>query len=118
MPGISIHVIDVSRGVPAAGMAVAVERVTSKGRIAVSSGAINAQGHYDDAALATRTLEAGVYAAHFGIGAFYRGAGIPVSEPPFLDSVVFEFGVADPAQHYHLPLKMTPWGYSLFRGGS
>jgi 5-hydroxyisourate hydrolase len=39
-------------------------------------------------------------------------------EPAFLESVLFEFGLADPAQHYHLPLKMTPWGYSLFRGGS
>jgi hydroxyisourate hydrolase len=118
VPGISIHVIDVSRGVPAAGMHVQVFRVTSGARTSISKGAINAHGHYDDVALTTQVLEAGRYAALFEVGAFYRHAGIAVSAPPFLDAVDFEFGLAEPAQHYHLPLKMTPWGYSLFRGGS
>ena len=84
----------------------------------ISSGAIGAQGHYDDAALATQVLAPGRYAARFEIGVYYRGAGIAVPEPAFLESVMFEFGLANSAQHYHLPLKMTPWGYSLFRGGS
>ena len=118
MAGISIHVIDVSRGVPAAGMAVEVYSVDAGGQKRISAGAINAQGHYDDASLATRVLAPGRYAARFDIGAYYRSAGIALPQPPFLESVLFEFGIADPAQHYHLPLKMTPWGYSLFRGGS
>ena len=118
MPGISIHVIDVSRGVPAAGMAVEVFSVGAEGRQSISAGAISAQGHYDDAALLTRQLATGRYVARFEIGRYYRGAGIVVPDPAFLETVLFEFGLADPAQHYHLPLKMTPWGYSLFRGGS
>ncbi len=118
MAGISIHVIDVSRGVPAAGMTVEVFSVDAGGLKRISSGAISAQGHYDDAALLTRVLTAGRYAARFEIGRYYRGVGVAVPDPAFLESVLFEFGLADPAQHYHLPLKMTPWGYSLFRGGS
>ena len=118
MPGMSIHVIDVSRGVPAAGMAVEVLSIEAGGNNRISTGAIGAQGHYDDAALLTRTLAPGRYAARFEIGRYYRAAGVALPEPAFLESVLFEFGLADSAQHYHLPLKMTPWGYSLFRGGS
>ena len=118
MPGISIHVIDVSRGVPAAGMAVEVWSVDAGGQSRISAGVIGADGHYDDAALATRALHPGRYAAQFEIGRYYRGAGVALPEPAFLESVRFEFGLANSAQHYHLPLKMTPWGYSLFRGGS
>jgi 5-hydroxyisourate hydrolase len=118
MPGISIHVIDVSRGVPAAGMAVEVFSVDAGGQTRISAGAIGVQGHYDDAELQTRVLAPGRYAARFEVGRYYRGAGIAVPDPAFLETVLFEFGLADPAQHYHLPLKMTPWGYSLFRGGS
>jgi len=118
MPGISIHVIDVSRGVPAAGMTVEVFSVDAGGHKRISAGAIAAQGHYDDTGLLTRVLAPGRYAARFEIGRYYRAAGITVPDPAFLESVLFEFGLADPAQHYHLPLKMTPWGSSLFRGGS
>jgi 5-hydroxyisourate hydrolase len=118
MAGLSIHVIDVSRGVPAAGMAVEVWKLDAGDRSRISAGAIGAQGHYDDAALLTRVLTPGRYAARFEIGSYYRAAGIALPEPAFLESVMFEFGLADSGQHYHLPLKMTPWGYSLFRGGS
>jgi 5-hydroxyisourate hydrolase len=118
MAGISIHVIDVSRGVPAAGMAVEVWNLEAGGQSRISAGAIGAEGHYDDAVLATRELMPGRYEARFEIGSYYRAAGIALPEPAFLESVRFEFGLANSAQHYHLPLKMTPWGYSLFRGGS
>ena len=118
MAGISIHVIDVSRGVPAAGMAVEVWQLDAGGQSRISAGVIGAQGHYDDEALLTRKLQPGRYAARFEIGTYYRAAGIALPEPAFLESVAFEFGLANSAQHYHLPLKMTPWGYSLFRGGS
>jgi 5-hydroxyisourate hydrolase len=118
MAGISIHVIDVSRGVPAAGLAVAVFRVEGSALQPVSAGAVDAKGHYDDVALMSRTMAPGRYAARFEIGHYYRAAGVAVADPAFLETVLFEFGLADPAQHYHLPLKMTPWGYSLFRGGS
>src|SRR5258707_76665 len=115
MAGISIHVIDVSRGVPAAGMAGEVWKMDTPSQSRISAGAIGEQGHYDDAALLTRLLASGRYGARFEIGRYYRSAGIALPEPAFLESVMFEFGIANPSQHYHLPLKMTPWGYSLFR---
>ena len=118
MAGISIHVIDVSRGVPAAGMAVEVFNLRDGGQERISAGAIDAQGHYDDAGLLTRVLAAGHYGARFEVGRYYRACGVPLPAPAFLESVLFDFGLANPEQHYHLPLKMTPWGYSLFRGGS
>jgi 5-hydroxyisourate hydrolase len=118
MAGISIHVIDVSRGVPADGMAVEVWKLDAGNQTRISAGAIDAKGHYDDAVLLTRVLEPGRYRARFEIGSYYRAASVALPQPAFLESVVFEFGLANSAQHYHLPLKMTPWGYSLFRGGS
>jgi 5-hydroxyisourate hydrolase len=114
LPGISIHVVDVSRGVVGAGMRV--ELHAADGAL-IAKGAIAADGVFDDPALA-RTFAAGIYRATFHVGAFYRAAGAALPAVPFLDVVRYEFGIADPAQHYHLPFKCTPWGYSCFRGGA
>ena len=59
----------------------------------------------------------GFYEAVFHVAEFYRDAGIAQAGVPFFDVVTYRFGVADPLQHYHLPMKLTPWGYSCFRGG-
>ena len=112
--GISIHVIDVSRGVPAAGLLVEVWTVGGERR-RIARGALSERGTLDDAALAT--AGPGRYEALFHVGEFYRALAVALPDPPFLDVVPFRFAAADPAQHYHLPLKLTPWGYSLFRGG-
>jgi 5-hydroxyisourate hydrolase len=63
-------------------------------------------------------FEAGGYEALFYVAAWYRREGVALPEVPFLDVVTFRFGIADPRQHYHLPFKCTPWGYSCFRGGA
>jgi len=112
--GLSIHVVDVSRGIVAAGMRVDVRRIAPEALLA--SGTIGARGTLDDAALAA-TMTPGVYEAVFHVAAFYREAGIIGTGVPFLDIVTYRFGIADPQQHYHLPMKLTPWGYSCFRGG-
>jgi len=113
MPGISIHVVDVSRGVVAAGM-----RVVLNGRGSlIADGVISATGTLDDAAL-TQTFEPGLYWAELHVADYYRAAGVALPAVPFLDVVNYDFGIADPAQHYHLPFKCTPWGYSCFRGGA
>jgi len=114
MPGVSIHVVDVSRGVVAVGMQVELRH--SDGRV-VASGATNAKGLLEDAALGA-TFEAGQYEAVFHVGAYYRRANVPLPGTPFLDIVHYRFGISDPQQHYHLPFKCTPWGYSCFRGGA
>jgi 5-hydroxyisourate hydrolase len=115
MPGMSIHVVDVSRGVVAVGMRVEV-RLLNPPRL-LCAGRIAASGVLEDAALAAR-LEPGVYEAHFHVADFYRQAGVALPSIPFLDVVTMRFGIDDPLQHYHLPMKLTPWGLSCFRGGA
>jgi 5-hydroxyisourate hydrolase len=111
MPGISIHVVDVSRGVVAAGMKVELYGTERK---LIVSGMANAKGLLEVDA----TLPAGSYEAVFHVAAWYREQRVSLPAVPFLDMVHYHFGVADPKQHYHLPFKCTPWGYSCFRGGA
>jgi 5-hydroxyisourate hydrolase len=113
----SIHVVDVSRGVVAAGMRVEVFAVDAAERRLVVQGAISPKGTLDEAAL-DAVLAVGSYEAVFHVGDFYRGANVALPSVPFLDVVTYRFGIADPRQHYHLPFKCTPWGYSCFRGGA
>jgi 5-hydroxyisourate hydrolase len=111
MPGISIHVVDVSRGVVAAGMKV---EIYGPERRLIVSGVTNAKGLLEvDAA-----MPAGAYEAVFHVAAWYRAKQVPLPEVPFLNVVRYDFGIADSQQHYHLPFKCTPWGYSCFRGGA
>jgi len=110
LSGISIHVFDVSRGIPAVGLRVEMKAPDGARLL---DGLVSPHGTLDCATPAT-----GLYEAVFHIGDWYRAQGVAVPVPAFLEAVPFRFGVADLAQHYHLPLKMTPWGLSLFRGGA
>jgi 5-hydroxyisourate hydrolase len=119
MPGISIHVVDVSRGSVASGMQVelfAAGHGASSPRL-IASGNLSASGVLADKALEQR-FEPGFYEARFHIAAYYKTAQDTAPEVPFLDVVSYRFGIADPEAHYHLPMKCTPWGYSCFRGGA
>jgi 5-hydroxyisourate hydrolase len=110
VPGLSIHVVDVSRGVVASGMRV---EVLFKDR-EILSGVTSAKGALEESA----TLEPGEYEAVFHVAEWYRKEKVALPAVPFLDVVTYTFGISDPAQHYHLPFKCTPWGYSCFRGGA
>jgi 5-hydroxyisourate hydrolase len=116
MPGISIHVVDVARGRMATGMRVEVYAL-APARVRIADAAVSASGAVVEPALGRR-FDAGEYEAVLHIAAYCRRAGIAVPEVPFLDVVTYRFGIADPEQHYHLPFKLTPWGYSCFRGGA
>jgi 5-hydroxyisourate hydrolase len=111
MPGISIHVVDVSRGVVAAGMKL---ELYGPDRRLVASGVANSKGLLEVDA----TVPAGGYEAVFHVAPWYREQGVKLPDPAFLEVVHYHFGIADPRQHYHLPFKFTPWGYSCFRGGA
>ena len=116
MPGISIHVVDVARGRMATGMRVEVYAL-APARARIADAAVSASGAVVEPALGRR-FDAGEYEAVLHVAAYCRRAGIAVPEGPFLDVVTYRFGIADPEQHYHLPFKLTPWGYSCFRGGA
>ena len=115
--GISIHVVDVSRGVVASGMHVEVFAAGAE-RGLLCAGAINSKGVLDDALLMSEAMQEGYYEAAFHVAGYYRSAGIALPARPFLDVVTYRFAIGDTHQHYHLPMKVTPWGYSCFRGGT
>ena len=118
MPGVSIHVVDVSRGLVAAGMEVELHAIDAGGKFKlIAKGRVGANGLLDEQEL-SKTFAPGGYVAVFQVAGFYRAQGIALPAVPFLDTVRLHFGISDPAQHYHLPFKCTPWGYSCFRGGA
>jgi 5-hydroxyisourate hydrolase len=111
MPGISIHVVDVSRGLVASGMKI---ELYGPERRLMTSGVTNAKGLLE----IDSTVPAGTYEAVFHVASWYRDQRVPLPRVPFLDEVRYGFGISEPGQHYHLPFKCTPWGYSCFRGGA
>lgn len=113
--GISVHVVDVTRGLPAEGMKVEIFQLGAQAPVA--AGILSSQGTLDHPIAQGEKVEPGIYQAIFYVGAFYRQLGYPLPDRPFLDVVPFHFGVDAIEQHYHLPLKVSPWGFSLFRGG-
>ena len=112
---ISLHVIDVTRAVPASGMAFDLFTLERQ-RIFLLSAALDERGGcvLDDD---VHKLAIGMYDVVFSVGDYYRQAGFSLPEPAFLEDVPFRFGVSDSSADYHLPMKMSPWGFSLFRGG-
>lgn len=114
--GISVHVVDVTRGMPAAGMRVEIFSM-AKPEQPIASGILSDQGFLDHPIVNGKGCDRGIYEVVFYIGDFYRQLAYPIPDIPFLDVMPFRFGIDDVEQHYHLPLKVSPWGFSLYRGG-
>ncbi len=112
MARISTHVLDTSRGAPAQGVAIDLRFCATLVKTAVT----NMDGRTDQPLVSADRLETGVYELTFHAGDYFRSVGIQLSAPPFLDDVVIRFGVADPAGNYHVPLLLSPYGYSTYRG--
>lgn len=115
--GISIHAVDIARGIPAAGLKVRLSRLTG-GRVEIAAGACEAGGLLRHPVAEGAGVERGMYEVEFDVGAYYRANGVAVPEPSFLEVAVFRFGIDRVHEHFHLPFKFTPWGFSLFRGGA
>ena len=113
MAQLSTHVLDTARGIPAAGVLVEVRLV---GREPLATATTNAQGRTDTPLISRDRLECGVYELTFHVGDYFRRSGVMLSDPPFLDRVVIRVGVADPAGQYHIPLLVSPYGYTTYRG--
>ena len=112
MSGLTTHVLDTMHGRPAAGVALRL----SRGGEMLTQAVTNADGRCDSPLLTGETLVPGAYRLEFEVGAYYRGLGVKLPEPAFLDTVALEFGIADKASHYHVPLLVSPYGYSTYRG--
>ena len=117
MTGLTTHVLDLMNGRPAAGVTVALyERDESGALREIATSKTNADGRCPDPLLSSSDLKAGRYQLDFHIGDYYRGLGVATAEPAFLDVVPIVFGVADGTSHYHVPLLVSPYGYTTYRG--
>jgi 5-hydroxyisourate hydrolase len=110
MTSFSTHVLDTMHGRPAAGLAVTLSGPNGE----IGRGTTNADGRCPD--LAPAGLAAGRHALRFAVADYFRGLGVTLAEPPFLDEVVVEFGVTAEGGHYHVPLLVSPYAYSTYRG--
>ena len=116
MARLSTHVLDVARGVAAAGVAIDLHFLRDGRREHVTSTTTNADGRTDAPLVAGERLEPGVYELTFYAAEYFRRAGVPLPDPPFLGEVVVRVGLADGSGNYHVPLLLSPFGYSTYRG--
>jgi 5-hydroxyisourate hydrolase len=117
MGHLSTHVLDTMNGCPAAGMAVELHRSTGGGSTLVKSLVLNADGRAAEGPLLDAAAMApGRYRLVFAVAAYFRARGVALPDPPFIDMVQLDFGIADAAGHYHVPLLVSPWSYTTYRG--
>jgi 5-hydroxyisourate hydrolase len=115
MPRLSTHVLDTARGVPAAGVVIELHRLRPGERLLVATGVTSVDGRIDPL-LSGERFETGIYELVFHAGAYFRDSGVTLPSPPFLDEVVIRIGLADDTGNYHVPLLLSPYGYSTYRG--
>jgi 5-hydroxyisourate hydrolase len=109
-------VLDTAAGRPAAGLALTLYAVEGNSRRSLVVTVTNADGRCDRPLLAGGVMRAGTYELVFSVADYFRNAGVALTEPPFLDVVPIRFGIADTKGHYHVPLLLSPYGYSTYRG--
>lgn len=120
MGRLSTHVLDTANGTPARGMRIALSRRQAGAWESIKSVITDDDGRTGGPLLEGTALVKGEYLLTFDVGAYFRAfgrtAGTPLPDPPFLDQVPLQFGIADAAGHYHVPLLCSPWSYSTYRG--
>lgn len=118
MGQLTTHVLDISTGSPAAGLRIEVQEwPPSTASRPVADATTGLDGRLPAPLLAGETLRAGRYALTFHIASYFRARGVVLPEPAFIEEAVIRIGIADPGQHYHVPLLIAPWSYSVYRGG-
>mgnify|MGYP001823329001 CR=1 FL=1 len=112
---LTTHVLDTARGCPAEGLEIALYRLDGESRVHLKTLVTNDDGRTDKQILPETEFSTGVYELVFQAGDYLRASGQAGAEPLFLDQVPIRFGMADEV-HYHVPLLLSPFGYSTYRG--
>lgn len=114
---LSTHVLDVYGGTPAAGVAIALCEISAAGAARVIARAVTNQGGRTDRPLiGDAPIPIATYELRFAVGDYFAAKGVPLADPPFLSIVPVRFAVAEPEGNYHVPLTVSPWSYSTYRG--
>ncbi|MGF6229476.1 5-hydroxyisourate hydrolase [Inquilinus ginsengisoli] len=113
---LTTHVLDTAHGRPGMGIGVALYHLDGDRRTLVAETRTNTDGRCDAPLLAGDDFRPGTYELVFATGTYFRTAGVTLTDPPFLDEVPIRFGIAHADQHYHVPLLISPWSYSTYRG--
>ena len=114
--GLSTHVLDTMHGGPAAGMEVALYTTNGDEATLVERFNLNSDGRSDGPLYDNNSLKTGTYRLVFDVAGYFKAKGLQLPEPNFLNKVALDFGVAHADQHYHVPLLVSPWSYSTYRG--
>ncbi|MDX2203681.1 MAG: 2-oxo-4-hydroxy-4-carboxy-5-ureidoimidazoline decarboxylase [Hyphomicrobiaceae bacterium] len=113
---LSTHVLDVAAGKPAAGIPVVLKEIGSSAEGVLARAVTNHDGRTDAPLLGGEPLRIGHYEIAFHVGGYFAAQGSAAASPPFLDVVPIRFAIAEPEGHYHVPLLVSPWSYSTYRG--
>ena len=113
---LSTHVLDTARGKPAAGVRITLYKVSGDSHRKIAEAVTNQDGRTDAPLLVAETMAEGVYELVFAAGDYLRARGQAGEGTLFLDEIPIRFGIPDPTQHYHVPLLISPFAYSTYRG--
>jgi 2-oxo-4-hydroxy-4-carboxy-5-ureidoimidazoline decarboxylase len=114
---LSTHVLDTQRGGPAAGVDIGLFEIAASGTERLVTQAVtNADGRTDAPLIGGGPVPIATYELRFAVGPYFARLGVALADPPFLGVVPLRFAVAEPESHYHVPLLVTPWSYSTYRG--
>ena len=116
MGRLTTHVLDTSAGLPGRGMRVELFWIDGAARAGLADLRTNADGRCDAPLLEGAAFQPGVYELAFHAGDYFAGRGVALPKPRFLDVIVIRFGLSAADSHYHVPLLVSPYGYSTYRG--
>ncbi|MFK7870044.1 MAG: hydroxyisourate hydrolase [Roseobacter sp.] len=113
---LTTHVLDTATGRPAAGIEIALFRVNGNSHSKIATAVTNDDGRTDAPLLDTKAFKVGEYELVFMVGPYLDAQGVAAEAPRFLSTIPIRFGISDPDSHYHVPLLLSPFGYSTYRG--
>jgi 5-hydroxyisourate hydrolase len=114
--GLTTHMLDTASGKPAAGVRIDLFALEGDSSRLIKTVRTNADGRNDQPLLTADTMAVGRYQLVFYVAEYFSKLGVALSNPPFLDRIAIQFGIADATQHYHVPLLASPWSYATYRG--